>query len=211
MVSAMNNARTKIAAAVTVAALGLLAVAALASGGSGAQQPQSAPKVAAAQVTAEPEIRTEVIRQTVHRRAHRSRDDRRPGPRRRTTAAPVSTPAVVTTSRTSGRDASGHGGRGRDHAEDDGTVEVEHHETRSRTTAAPRRRGEDDGGTAATAAGPWRRRRLTVASRRRSARRRVAGRLLRLLAFLAVQVRAGGDPALGAAEAAGARPPSRRG
>lgn len=135
----MKITRHHIAAAVTVLALGVLAAAALASGRPEAPQ-QSQPTAQAAAAT--PEVRTEVVRETVHRRREDRREDRAA---RTTTAAPAATPAAA---RTSGRDASGHGGRGRDHAEDDGTVEIEHHENEVEDHGGHGGRGEveDHGG-----------------------------------------------------------------
>ena len=116
-----------------VAGLGLLAVAALAWVAPGPGRHIGA-EAAAAQVPPA-EVRTEVIRGTVHRRAHRRRADRRGDRAVSATAAPASTPPVVSTAappvafrlrpwRPRARPA-----------EDDGTVEIEHeNET------------EDDGG-----------------------------------------------------------------
>ena len=68
MVSAMKPSRHQIAAGVTVVALGLLATVALASGGSGPPEPQPSPQPAAAT----PEVRTEVVRETVAPREARA-------------------------------------------------------------------------------------------------------------------------------------------
>jgi hypothetical protein len=114
MVSAMKLTRHHIAAAVTVLALGVLAAAALASGRSEAPQP-SQPAAQAAAAT--PEVRTEVVRETVHRRREDRREDRREN--RRQDRAATTTAAAPAGVSTTGRNASGHGGRGRDHAEDD--------------------------------------------------------------------------------------------
>ena len=64
----MKPSRHQIAAGVTVVALGALATVALASGDASTDEPSGAP--AAAQSA--PEVRTEIVRETVHRRAQGS-------------------------------------------------------------------------------------------------------------------------------------------
>src|SRR5918995_749577 len=61
----MPFSRSQIAAVATIAALGALAVVALSAGG--AEQP-AAPPAPTAETDPQPEIRTEVIRRTIHRR-----------------------------------------------------------------------------------------------------------------------------------------------
>lgn len=121
----MSLNRTRIATGCTIAALGLLAVVALNAGGDepSASAPAAAPT---------PEVRTEIVRRTVHvkskRRAPASAGSSAQAPGR-TAAAPASTPAsrVATPSR-SGDDRSedehhGQNGddedRGHDEGEDD--------------------------------------------------------------------------------------------
>jgi hypothetical protein len=127
----MKPSRNHIAAAATVVALGALATVALASGGDPGTDSAAAPAAAVTQPAAE--VRTEIVRETIHRRAKRSdasgssgRSGGSPGPSRSAAApttaatapAPVSSPDHH---RGRGRDDDGvddHGGR------DD---EVEHH------------------------------------------------------------------------------------
>jgi hypothetical protein len=144
----MKPSRSKIAAAVTVGALGALGTVALASGDTQKNTLSAAPAAAVTQPAAE--VRTEIIRETVHRRAKRSdasgssgrsggssgRSGGSPGPSR-SAAAPATTavaPAPVSTPdqhRGRGRDDEGsddHGGRDDEGADDHGDdVEVEHH------------------------------------------------------------------------------------
>jgi hypothetical protein len=68
---AMNTSRHKIAAGVTVLALGALATVALAAGGPEQRSPSAASASAVTQPAAE--VRTEIIRETIHRRAKRAR------------------------------------------------------------------------------------------------------------------------------------------
>lgn len=143
----MKPSRHQIAAGVTTVALGALATVALASGGDTKTDPSAAPAAAVTQPAAE--VRTEIVRQTVHRRAKRSdasassgRSGGSPGSSR-SAAAPATTavaPAPVSTPdqrRGRGRDDEGfddHGGREDEGADDHGDDnEVEHH-------------GDDDGG-----------------------------------------------------------------
>ena len=91
--------KNKLIAAVTVIALGALAVTAFASGDSGAGTTTTQPAAATPAKTA------------THVRREDRREDRAPDT---TTAAPAATP-------------DDHDERGRDHAEDDGIVEVEDH------------------------------------------------------------------------------------
>jgi hypothetical protein len=130
----MRNARSKLAAIATLASLALLAGVALAAGSGGTDT--VAPAASTVRATATPEVRTEVVRRTVHRRV---RDDRgrgvEPGDDRggdrvpATAAAPVAQPTAVATvddhghhgdhfepgddhggDRHDGDDSSGHGG-----------------------------------------------------------------------------------------------------
>jgi hypothetical protein len=64
----MKPSRHQIAAGVTVVALGTLATVALASGG----EPERSAAGAPAAAQSAPEVRTQIIRETVHRRARRS-------------------------------------------------------------------------------------------------------------------------------------------
>jgi hypothetical protein len=120
---AMNPSRHQIAAGVTVVALGALATVALASGGTPSKDTVAAPTA----TQSAPEVRTEIVRETIHRRAKRSGSgssgrsvSASSGPSRAATApataavAPVSTPDQR---RGRGGDDDGaddHGGRGRD-------------------------------------------------------------------------------------------------
>ena len=76
----MSFSRTQVAVAVTLLALGALAAAALAS------RPEQTSSTSAAEMTAEPEVRTETVRTDQHRRRHhalrwrRRRVRRRPAP-----------------------------------------------------------------------------------------------------------------------------------
>ncbi len=92
----MKPSRHQIAAGVTVVALGALATVALASGSTPATDTAAAPQSA-------PEVRTEIVRETVHRRAkaasspsggsRSARSSSSPSPSRSTAAvAPVASP-----------------------------------------------------------------------------------------------------------------------
>jgi hypothetical protein len=115
--------RTRIAAASTLAALGVLAAVALSAGGKPSPaQPAATPK---------PEVRTEVIRRTVH--VSRKHSKSAPGPARASSVRPTApaaqpraaapaTPARAPSAASyDGDDRSGHGG-GEDHDDqgDDG-------------------------------------------------------------------------------------------
>ncbi|MEO8689431.1 MAG: hypothetical protein ABI611_14615, partial [Solirubrobacteraceae bacterium] len=82
----MKPSRNHIAAAVTVLALGVLATVALATGGT--PQPAAAP--VSSRVAPAPEVRTEIVRETIHRRAKRKRSHGS----RRAGAAPAATRAI---------------------------------------------------------------------------------------------------------------------
>jgi hypothetical protein len=125
----MKPSRHQIAAGVTVVALGALATVALASGDAAKTETAGAPVAA----QSAPEVRTEIVRETVHRRAKRSASggsgasgssarssaSPSPGPSRSTAAvAPVSSPDHHRRGRGSDDDGfDDHGGRGGD---DDG-------------------------------------------------------------------------------------------
>ena len=64
---AMKPSRQQFAAGVTVVTLGALATVALASGDASTSNPSAAPAAQSA-----PEVRTQIVRETVHRRAKRS-------------------------------------------------------------------------------------------------------------------------------------------
>ena len=126
----MKPSRHQIAAGVTVVALGALATAALASGDAPTTQPSTAQSA--------PEVRTQIVRETVHRRAKRSasshsgqsssasrgRSSASPSPSR--SAAPATAPVAQVSSpdhqrRGRGTDDVGvddHGGHG-GHRDDD--------------------------------------------------------------------------------------------
>ena len=178
--------RTKIAAAVTVVALGLLAVAALASGGSGAQPPQSAPKSprrrsppsrkcaprsSARRCTVAP---TGAVRTGARTAPSPPPPPRRPRRRSSPRAAPLGAmpPATAAAGATTPR-----------------TTAPSRSSTRTRPTT-----------TMAMAMAETMAATTTDRRRRPSPFWLVTGSLAAffvLLAFLAVQVRAGGDPALG--------------
>jgi uncharacterized protein YcfJ len=120
--------KNKIIAAVAVIALGALVATALASAGTEDRTNTTAQPAAATPAQTATHVRREDRRED---RAAR-REDRR-GDRRATVPAASAVPAVTPHDNgareedRSGRDASGHGGHGRDHAEDDGIAEAEHH------------------------------------------------------------------------------------
>src|SRR4051812_7342329 len=141
--------KNKLIAAVTVIALGALAVTAFASDDTGAGTTTTQPAAATPANTASPHVRREDRRED--RRADR-REDR-----------PATSAGAEDRSGASGRDqaeddgvttADEHGGRGRDHAEDDGTVEV--HEAEPGDDRGGRgevEAGDDRGGHGETEAG----------------------------------------------------------
>ena len=131
----MRFSRSTIAATATIAALGVLAAVALASGG--AEAP--APPAPAAETDPPVEVRTETIRRTVHRRAKAARSDddgtldQGPGDAPRIPVAPAGAAAsavpAVAVSRRGGHDFEDHSGPGRGgHDPDDHDDDFDDHD-----------------------------------------------------------------------------------
>jgi len=145
---AMKPSRHHIAAGVTVLALGILATVALASGG----KPESGAATPAAQST--PDVRTEIVRETLHRRGKRasaggasssrsSGSSATSGRSAVQAASSPSAPAAVTVShqrRGRGRDDAGFDDHGRHEAEH----ELEDHDDDGGHRGRGRGRGGDD-------------------------------------------------------------------
>jgi hypothetical protein len=144
----MKISHHHIAAGLTVVALGLLATVALASGESSQSSEGGAPAAQSA-----PEVRTEIIRQTVHRRAKRSSSGRGSGSSVRSSSSPSpsrgrSAPATTAVAPVATPDDHGGRGRGRGRGgDDDGHHEFEDHDDHDGHHGRGRGRGrggEDD-------------------------------------------------------------------
>ena len=225
--------RAKIASLVTLVALGVLAAVALASGSGG--DPAA---VQTQDDVAKPKVRTEIVRQTVHRRAKAALEpervvepDRGGGatPRlgqrleRPRPAARLRRPRAGHRAGRRSRRPDDHGGRhGRggdddDHFDDHGGDDDDDDHSgsrRRRRPQRPRRRRRRRRRATAAAAGAA----AMTTERRRPAKlpawpvaAGAAGTFLAALAFLAGQVRDGRDAALGPAEPVAARRQPRRG
>jgi hypothetical protein len=117
----MRNPRTKLAATATLATLALLAGVALAAGSG--EPGAGAPPASTAQATPTPEVRTEVVHRTAHRRGrddhghHAEPGDDHGGDAARAVAVPAAQPTAVATVDDHGHHGE-HGEPGDDHGGD---------------------------------------------------------------------------------------------
>lgn len=132
----MSLSRTTIAPAATIAALGVLAAVALASGG---EEPTAAAPAPAAETDPPVEVRTQVIRRTIHKRpkatasgarASSSDDDgtldQGPGDRPAIPVAPSAAPPASSSDHSGPGPSSGHRGDEDDHFDDHGGDDDDH-------------------------------------------------------------------------------------